>query len=320
MKIDMVYLWVNGNDPVWRARKEAFIRGEEYVPGEANLESRFVDNDELKYSLRSVEACAPWINHIYIVTDNQVPSWLNVDNPRVSVVDHKQILPAEALPTYSSPAIEWCIDRIPGLSEHFLYANDDTLFAQPAEPGFFFNDEGLPIIRMKPWASSHRHLSLYMKTIVRAKELIYAHYGKRYKCIPHHNIDGYRLSHLKEFKQQFASLVEPTVMAHFRREDDLQRSAFFYYALATGRGRLKMMGRYNRAMPLWKKVIETLHSRFYYDSRTIDISRLNFDKVLQKYHPVLFCMNDNEKADDHCRVQAKAFLDGMFPRKCSFER
>ena len=320
MKIDLVYLWVDGNDPVWLAKKKAFLAGETYQPGEANLKARFVDNDELKYSLRSVERYAPWIHHIYIVTDNQIPSWLNLDHPKVSVVDHRQILPPEALPTYSSPAIEWCVDRIPGLSEYFLYANDDTLFAQPVTPDFFYTPQGYPIIRMKPWASSHRNISLYMKTILKAQELIRTHYGKRYKVIPHHNIDGYRLSDLKAFKQVHSDLVEKTVLAHFRQEDDLQRSAALYYALAIGHGELKIMGRYNRAMPLKEKIVETLHNRFYYDSRTIDLSRLNFDYVIQKYHPVLFCMNDNEKVDDACRRKAKEFLDRMFPDKSTFER
>ena len=35
-------------------------------------DSRFRDNDELRYSLRSLEQHAPWLRHIYIVTNGQV--------------------------------------------------------------------------------------------------------------------------------------------------------------------------------------------------------------------------------------------------------
>ena len=116
MNIDIVYLWVDGNDPVWRAKKEAFERGVPHSASEALAEARFVDNDELKYSLRSVERFAPWIHHIYIVTDGQVPAWIDLTDERISIVDHTEIMPREALPSFSSPAIEWCIDNIPGLS------------------------------------------------------------------------------------------------------------------------------------------------------------------------------------------------------------
>ena len=74
MKIDLVYLWVNGNDPVWKERKAKFLGQENDLINDNNCEGRFIDNDELKYSLRSVEKFAPWINNIYIITDNQKPS------------------------------------------------------------------------------------------------------------------------------------------------------------------------------------------------------------------------------------------------------
>jgi len=51
--------------------------------------SRFEDNEELRYSLRSVERHAPWVRHIFIITNGQIPSWLNLDNPRVTVVPHQ---------------------------------------------------------------------------------------------------------------------------------------------------------------------------------------------------------------------------------------
>ncbi len=104
MDIDLVYLWVNGNDPVWKAKHDAFTGTKphnEAVDGKG----RYVSHDELKYSLRSAEMYAPWIRRIFIVTDNQVPEWLNTANPKVQIVDHTEILPPEALPCFNSVVI-----------------------------------------------------------------------------------------------------------------------------------------------------------------------------------------------------------------------
>ncbi|XP_034719441.1 N-acetylglucosamine-1-phosphotransferase subunits alpha/beta [Etheostoma cragini] len=102
--------------------------------------SRFEDNEELRYSLRSVERHAPWVRHIFIVTNGQIPSWLNLDNPRVTVVTHQDIFLNDShLPTFSSPAIETHMHRIPGLSQKFIYLNDDVMFGREVWPDDFYS-------------------------------------------------------------------------------------------------------------------------------------------------------------------------------------
>ena len=320
MKVDLVYLWVDGNDPVWLAKKRAFVGEAASASSEANNACRFFDNNELKYSLRSVEACAPWINHIYIVTDNQVPSWLDLSNPKVSVVDHTELLPPEALPTYSSPAIEWCLDRIPGLSEHFILANDDTFFGKEVGPDFFFTPDGYPVMRLKRRVVGHRTVvSLYMKTILRTQELVFQRFGKRCKLIPHHNMDAYCLSDYKACKEEFAPQVNDTVCRHFRSEDDFQRVAVYYYALAMGHGKVRRMGRYNQPMPILRRICDALRGRYYYDARNIGIANPNLHRVFRKYNPKLFCLNDSERATTECRIRSKQFLEQMFPTKSPYE-
>ena len=65
MNIDLVYLWVDGNDPKWLEKKNRFIEKK------INTVGRYQDNQELKYSLRSIEKHLPWIRKIFIVTDDQ---------------------------------------------------------------------------------------------------------------------------------------------------------------------------------------------------------------------------------------------------------
>ncbi|KAK8386699.1 hypothetical protein O3P69_017869 [Scylla paramamosain] len=102
--------------------------------------NRFEDNEELRYSLRSLEQYAPWVRRIFLVTNGQIPHWLNLDHPRLTIVTHQDIFPnASHLPTFSSPAIESHIHRIPGLSEHFLYLNDDVMLMQEVWPEDFFS-------------------------------------------------------------------------------------------------------------------------------------------------------------------------------------
>jgi hypothetical protein len=90
--------------------------------------NRYRDSNELRYSLRSLIKNAPWVRHIYIVVDNQIPSWLNVDTDKLTIISHEDIFENKLdLPVFSSPAIESQLHRIPGLSKKFIYFNDDVL-------------------------------------------------------------------------------------------------------------------------------------------------------------------------------------------------
>jgi UDP-N-acetylglucosamine-lysosomal-enzyme len=114
---------------------------------DAFADNHFRDNDELRYSIRSLEKYAPWIRHIYIVTNGQVPAWLNLDNPRVTIVKHSEIFENSShLPVFSSTAIESNLDRIPCLSDTFIYFNDDVLLAAPTWPDDFITPSGVQTI------------------------------------------------------------------------------------------------------------------------------------------------------------------------------
>lgn len=118
--IDIVYCWCDGNDPAFKARKNLYLREEKNEHDEESIGNhRFVDNEELKYSLRSLEMYAPWINHVYIVTDRQIPKWLNCSNERVSIIDHSEIMPKDIIPCFNATVIEKFLINIPDLSEYF---------------------------------------------------------------------------------------------------------------------------------------------------------------------------------------------------------
>ena len=109
--------------------------------------NRFRDTDELRFSLRSLEKFAPWVRHVFIVTNGQVPSWLDLSNPHVTLVTHEEIFQNSShLPTFSSPAIEAHLHEIPGLSEHFIYLNDDIFFGKEVWPDDFISEDGTQTI------------------------------------------------------------------------------------------------------------------------------------------------------------------------------
>lgn len=145
--IDVVYLWVDGNDPAWRAKRQ---RAAEALSSDTldhmalygNVEGRYRDNDELRYSLRALEQFFPQHGHVYVVTDGQTPDWLEPSSG-LTVVDHRDLIPTAQLPTFDSGHIESYVHRIPGLSERYFYLNDDVFFGAPVDTANWFSADGV---------------------------------------------------------------------------------------------------------------------------------------------------------------------------------
>lgn len=140
MGIDFVILWVDGNDPKWQSEKAKYNSN---INDDSNCASRYRDWGLLPFWFRSVEKFTPWVNKIHFVTWGHVPEFLNSDNSKLNIVKHTDFIPEEYLPTFSSHAIEMNIHRIPGLSEEFVYFNDDMFIIRNMDEKSFFH-EGLP--------------------------------------------------------------------------------------------------------------------------------------------------------------------------------
>ena len=145
MDIDFVVLWVDSNDPEWQAQYRHY-RKEEHLEDRG----RFRDWDIFRYWFRAVEQYAPWVRKVFLVTNGKFPDWINPDHPKLVLVKHEDYMPAEVLPVFNSGAIELFISRIPGLSEHFVYFNDDMYLNAPVTPDYYFHD-GLPCDSNEEW-------------------------------------------------------------------------------------------------------------------------------------------------------------------------
>ena len=173
MYIDLVIAWVDGSDPAWQAEKAKFAAPEGDAP------ARYRDPGLLKYWFRSVEAFAPWARRIWFVTWGHLPPFLNLANPRLRVVRHRDFIPEEFLPTFNSHTIELNLHRIPGLGEHFLYFNDDMFLLRTASPEDFFR-EGLPCTcgREVPWTFSGP-VGIWSHAAANGLGVINRHFSKR---------------------------------------------------------------------------------------------------------------------------------------------
>lgn len=160
--IDAVITWVNGNDDAHINKMLSFIKDKQLVT-KKNFRTRFDQVEEIKYSIDSILKFAPFIRNIFIVTDNQTPSFLNNQEDskkysNVSIVDHKVIFKGfeEFLPTFSSRPIETQLYKIPNLAEHFLYFNDDMFLIDNVVVNDFFI-EGKPVLRGE-WSKLYKNV------------------------------------------------------------------------------------------------------------------------------------------------------------------
>ena len=136
-KIDFVMIWVDGADPAWRAEKNKYDSSDERGD---NTEIRYRSWDNLQYWFRGIEKFAPWVNRIHFVTWGHLPAWINKNNPKLNIVNHKDYIPEKYLPTFNANTIELNLHRIKGLSEQFVYFNDDMFVTAPVKPEDFFRN------------------------------------------------------------------------------------------------------------------------------------------------------------------------------------
>lgn len=245
--VDAVITWVDGADPEWLRRKQSFEPGES-AHETSDADARYSDNDELRACLRGIAAYAPWIRHVFIVTDRQIPGFLDREcllaearttglsgGTTVSIVDHSQILPQSTLPTFNSHVIESALHRIPGLSEHYLYFNDDVVLGEPSTPEDFFTPAGLLRVALSP-QGIHGDLPV-MDSARNNRELLSQLTGtlmdRRFKHVPH----AQSRSLAFELEEAIAARLADTRTHRFRDPEDVSfaSSLLLSFAVATGR-------------------------------------------------------------------------------------
>lgn len=141
--IDVVITWVDDSTPGYHEMLKA------HATAAPDLDpARTRDNlDLLRFNLRTLERHAPWVNRVILFTCRpQVPAWLQTSHPRLTVVHHDEVIPAALLPTFNSFAIISHLHLIPGLSDTFLYLEDDMLLMKDVSIADFLAPDGRPLV------------------------------------------------------------------------------------------------------------------------------------------------------------------------------
>ncbi|EPR76268.1 putative UDP-glucose-4-epimerase [Leifsonia rubra CMS 76R] len=307
--IDIVFSWVDGAELEWQ--KARATQMENYVVGEGDDSvARFRQLDELKYALRSVYLFAPWIRNIYIATDSPRPAWL-AEHPRVTLMRSEDFFANhDDLPTHNSHAVESQLHNIPGLSEHFLYSNDDMFFGRPVSAAAFFTPGGV-----SKFIEARTRIGLGESSIERSgfenaarvnRRLLQQKFGATITRHLEHAVTPLRVSVMKELEREFPDDFARTSASAFRQATDISvtNSLYHYYALLSG-----------------KAMVQADAKVKYIDTTSLDGLR-KMRSLLRKRSSDFFCLNDGSfpelSAEDRAAA-LRSFLDEYYPIAAPWE-
>lgn len=323
--IDAVFTWVDGADPAWLADKQALRRklfGASGATEDADNPARFQDNGELRYALRSLASYAPWIRKVFVVTADQRPSWLHPET--ATVVGHREIFPDDALlPVFSTRPIEFCVHRVPGLAEHFIYCNDDFMLGRPLSWREFF----LPNGRARLWVVKHgeEHMrktlgrlgdsSSHASAVARAHKLIAERYGTRFPHLMRHYPKSMLRSSAAALWEAFPDEISATLNAPFRSPSDVSVTMLYpLFLLAEGLGDA-------RAINGIRQICDVLCGKglAHIGASIGDGNAADKMRAIRLFRPRTFCLNDSPNASEADRETLRRFLAAMFPEPCKYE-
>jgi hypothetical protein len=308
--IDIVFSWVDGNAIEYQRARQAAQAGVQLGEGD-DAPARFRQIDELKYALRSVHTFAPWIRKIFIATDSPAPAWL-AEHPRVQIVRSEEFFAdPSVLPTHNSQAVESQLHHIPGLSEHFIYSNDDMFFGRLVDPSVFFSPGSVTKFILATTriglGRNNAERSGFENSARVNRELLAKRFGAITTRHLEHAATPLRKSVMTELEHEFADDFARTAASRFRAADNISvtNSLYHYYALMTGRA-----------------IVQENASVLYVDT-TMQSGLRALEDLLKKRNVDFFCLNDGsfpEVSDEERTERVTDFLEKYFPFPAPWER
>ena len=293
--MDIVITYVNGLDPVWQSDYEKHTN-------QPVLEKRFRDWGTLRYLFRGIAENMSFIRKVHLVVshESQVPEWINRDE--VHVVLHKDIIPAEYLPTFNCNPIEMHLHRIEGLDEEFLYFNDDLFPLRKCEPTEFF-ENGTCFLGMS------RHLfalNMFKKICRNSDSLARKALGLRPSLFflrPQHICTPMFKSECEELCNKVEEEIAKTSASRVRDEKNLNQYLFLDYMYL--KGRLK-----NRRL-----------SKQHISVGVVSTQKLR--NVIVNPSKSLVCVNDVQLSEARYNELREVLLNAFeerFPQKSKYEQ
>lgn len=251
-----------------------------------------------RFFFRGLAKFMPWVGrvHLILAQESQVPEWL--DRKAVHIVYHRDIIPSSMLPTYNSQTIEMFLDGIEGLSEQFIYANDDMIACSPLARTDFFH-VGKPVIHCGEKIMTENNV--FQVTVRNCMEL--AARDTDY-IVPY----GFLLKDGHSYAPMLRSVCTG-MRARYGREMDASCTRF--------RTRCNL-NQYLYTYRMWMTgLYEDGHHRNTYTDNKWSIARMQ--EAVRSGEAGVVCFND---AGGDCRMFAQAVyseLYTLFPTKCKYE-
>lgn len=219
--------------------------------------------------------------------------------------------------------IEYFLGFIPGLSEKFLYGNDDTFFGKPITPDYFF-DGDKPIVRVKNLKCiEHKNYFsinksnkkyIWIDTIFNSLDILNNYYLVNNYYQPTHNIESYsKKTYLSTF-QKFKHELQKCFNNRFRTGNDIERIIFSLDAVYSGKADLKIV---SNPKP-WRRRLNFIKTVNWETYCAVD-TNIKDQKTIIKYRPKLFCLNSDTSCSIEDKLQVKQFMEKLFPTPSKFE-
>lgn len=295
--MDAVILYVDMDDSNWRLEHDKYCAYNCHT-------IRFRDWGFLKYVMRGIDTYMPFIDRIHLVVmmDSQVPEWVNRD--KVNIVYHEDIIPKNLLPLFNSASIEMFIHKIPGLSEEFIYFNDDFFPTNSLEYHDFFDGNGNIYNEMKDTGLRDGY---YLRSTIFSTQLAAAISGKEieenYWMVPQHTMAPMIRSSQEYVFKQLENILIASV-SKFRTSQNTHQYLFTNYLYFNN----KVI---ERGLPF--KMLFTV-------STTIDeVETTFFDENIKT-----LCLNDwgdfEGMTYDESRDALSVIMEKKYPNKSQYEK
>lgn len=328
-KIDIVITWVDGNDPDWLAEKKKY---ESHIPHsvEGNAQNRFRNWDTLRYWFRGVEKNMGWVNRIFFVTWGHVPEWLDIHHEKIKVIKHSDFIPAEFLPTFNSEVIEFFFHKIPGLSDHFIYFNDDMFPLRRLSEKDFFRS-GLPVdyylhVPFRPKNKSYHH-SLFNNYAILNET-----YAKgTFKKIGFNKIFNIKygiknnirnMSYLIFFKPVSRLVYKHLPVAYTKADYENAWELFHREILLTSKRRFRDDNGINHLLIRDFRLLRGDFCPAKILGRKLSLDEnLNYKQIYADSNTLLICLNDSSENIDFEKSKNKllSFFEEIFHKRSSYE-
>ncbi|CAH0480227.1 unnamed protein product [Peronospora belbahrii] len=316
-RMSIVYTWVNGSQPCYRQIREK-AGGKKAVGG-----SRDREIGELMYSIRSLEKNMPWhTGQIFLVTAGHIPHWLDMNNPRIKVINQDDLFPDYAkkfLPTFNTHVIEQFLYLIPGLSDIFMQVNDDYMFLKPIAPHEFFTCDGAIRLLHEKGLISHipppPKKGIWISSVLNTQQEMDLRWGKTDRYFIKHAPFVYSRRAFERVHQIFDRPLYMTLKSRFRAKPDMNMPLLHHYYMVSQGGE-------ELGIPIYTPPAEELtgYKLILMQNNNIDKLKKIFGQILDGSTPYKVVALNDEYTDMRVADTAIEFLQKYLPEPSSFER